>query len=209
MGLGGGSGGGSHRDVGAGRRGGEGAGRLQGLHPGPALAAPCPAHGAPPSARPSPQGQTPLPGGPRFCPGPRPAQPNLPAACALTARSGRTGAVLPAGAPDNRPHCDSTPVLSQVPERITGTPLPGLASPGLSPSFLLHLLVFSLFCFLFNSPLLLPFLFFLLPLRSPVPVHLPFPFLFFPFSSLLCPAPAFSSFSPYLLLWRAHTGPGS
>ena len=74
----------------------------------------------PSAAGPSMQGENALPGSPCFCPGPRPAQP--PQVCTLTARPGCTGAALPAGAPDSRPHCDSSPVMSQAPEHIRGTP---------------------------------------------------------------------------------------
>ena len=44
---GGGSGDGSRRELGAGRRGGKAAGRQQGLRPAPAAVAACPAQGAP------------------------------------------------------------------------------------------------------------------------------------------------------------------
>lgn len=189
--------------MGASSGGGVGAGRQQGLLAAPALAAPCPAHGTPLSTGPLPQGQTPLPGA--RVSAPALVQPNLPTACALTAASGRTGPALPSGAPDKRPHCDLSFLLSQAAERITGTPLPHLAWPGLALPFLSSPFPFFSSVSFFSSPFSS---FVLLALLSPVPVHLSLPLLCFPFSSLMCPNPAFSSFSPYLLLWKAHTDQG-
>lgn len=54
-----------------------------------------------------------------------------PHCCALTACPGSTGAAAPAVAFYSCPHCDTAPVLSQNPERITGQPcLPSPARSG-------------------------------------------------------------------------------
>lgn len=66
------------------------------------------------------QGEHPRPGA--RVSAPALVQPSLPPVCALAAGPGRPGAVLPAGTLITIPHCDSSPVLSQAPRRITGLP---------------------------------------------------------------------------------------
>lgn len=59
----------------------------------------------------------------RLCPGPC-SQPSLPSTCALTACPSNTGPAGPAGAFSSGPHCDTFPVMSPVPQRITSQPSP-------------------------------------------------------------------------------------
>lgn len=172
--------------MGAGGRGGEGAGRQQGLRPALALAAPCPAHSAPLRDGPTPQGQTPSPGAqvsalalvqPSF-----PPRVHSPLAQAILGQRCLRLPLVSALIVTRPLCCHRRQSTSQPGPRPAS---PGLASPLLSAPFA-SLLPF-LFPFFFPSCLFSSS--FLPPLLSPVPVHLPFPSLFFsivPHSCLFC-----------------------